>query len=157
MFVAKILDDKGHEVVTVNPDESVANIAATLSERRIGAMPVSSPGGALVGIVSERDVVAALAEHGRDALDRPVEEIMTRRVITCTRADHIDDLMARMTEGRMRHLPVLEGDRTGRYRFHRRCGESPHGRDRSRGAGSQGLHHHRVAPASVAAGQTVLP
>ena len=110
MFVAKILDDKGHEVVTVNPDESVANIAATLSERRIGAMPVSSPGGALVGIVSERDVVAALAEHGRDALDRPVEEIMTRRVITCTRADHIDDLMARMTEGRMRHLPVLEGD-----------------------------------------------
>ncbi len=110
MFVAKILDDKGHEVVTANPDESVASIAATLSERRIGAMPVSSPGGALVGIVSERDVVAALAEHGRDALERPVEEIMTRRVITCTRADHIDDLMARMTEGRMRHLPVLEGD-----------------------------------------------
>lgn len=111
MFVAKILDDKGHEVMTANPDESVASIAATLSERRIGAMPVSSPGGALVGIVSERDVVAALAEHGRDALERPVEEIMTRRVITCTRADHIDDLMARMTEGRMRHLPVLEGDR----------------------------------------------
>ena len=110
MFVAKILDDKGHEVVTANPDESVASIAATLSERRIGAMPVSSPGGALVGIVSERDVVAALAEHGRDALERPVEEIMTRRVITCTRADHIDDLMARMTAGRMRHLPVLEGD-----------------------------------------------
>ena len=110
MFVAKILDDKGHEVVTANPDESVASIAATLSERRIGAMPVSSPGGALVGIVSERDVVAALAEHGRDALERPVGEIMTRRVITCTRADHIDDLMARMTEGRMRHLPVLEGD-----------------------------------------------
>ena len=110
MFVAKILDDKGHEVMTANPDESVASIAATLSERRIGAMPVSSPGGALVGIVSERDVVAALAEHGRDALERPVEEIMTRRVITCTRADHIDDLMARMTEGRMRHLPVLEGD-----------------------------------------------
>ena len=110
MFVARILDDKGHEVVTADPDESVASIAATLSERRIGAMPVSSPGGALVGIVSERDVVAALAEHGRDALERPVEEIMTRRVITCTRADHIDDLMARMTEGRMRHLPVLEGD-----------------------------------------------
>ncbi len=110
MFVAKILDDKGHEVVTADPDESVASIAATLSERRIGAMPVSSPGGALVGIVSERDVVAALAEHGRDALERPVGEIMTRRVITCTRADHIDDLMARMTEGRMRHLPVLEGD-----------------------------------------------
>ena len=108
MFVARILDDKGHEVVTADPGESVAGIAATMAERRIGAMPVSSPGGSLVGIVSERDVVAALAERGRDVLDRPVEEIMTRRVITCTRADHIDDLMARMTEGRMRHLPVLE-------------------------------------------------
>lgn len=108
MFVARILDDKGHEVVTAGPGESVAGIAATMTERRIGAMPVSSPGGSLVGIVSERDVVAALAERGRDVLDRPVEEIMTRRVITCTRADHIDDLMARMTEGRMRHLPVLE-------------------------------------------------
>ena len=110
MFVAQILDDKGHEVATADPGESVANIAAILAERRIGAMPVSSPGGALVGIVSERDIVAALAESGRDVMDRPVEEIMTRRVITCTRSDHIDDLMARMTEGRMRHLPVLEGD-----------------------------------------------
>ena len=108
MFVARILDDKGHEVVTADPGESVADIAATMAERRIGAMPVSSPGGSLVGIVSERDVVAALAERGRGVLDRPVQEIMTRRVITCTRADHIDDLMARMTEGRMRHLPVLE-------------------------------------------------
>ena len=110
MFVAQILDDKGHEVATADPGESVASIAATLAERHIGAMPVSSPGGALVGIVSERDIVAALAESGRDVMDRPVEEIMTRRVITCTRSDHIDDLMARMTEGRMRHLPVLEGD-----------------------------------------------
>ena len=110
MFVAQILDDKGHEVATADPGESVANIAATLTERHIGAMPVSSSGGALVGIVSERDIVAALADSGRDVMDRPVEEIMTRRVITCTRSDHIDDLMARMTEGRMRHLPVLEGD-----------------------------------------------
>ena len=108
MLVARILNDKGHEVVTANPGESVASIAATMAERRIGAMPISSPGGSLVGIVSERDVVAALAERGRGVLDRPVEEIMTRRVVTCTRADHIDDLMARMTEGRMRHLPVLE-------------------------------------------------
>ena len=110
MFVAQILADKGHEVVTADPGELVGHIALVLFERRIGAMPVSSPGGALVGIVSERDVVAALAEHGRGVLDRPVEEIMTRRVITCARSDHIDDLMARMTEGRMRHLPVLEGE-----------------------------------------------
>ncbi len=110
MFVAQILADKGHEVMTAEPGWSVARIAATLAERRIGAMPVSSPGGALIGIVSERDVVTALARHGRDVLDRPVEEIMTRRVITCARADHIDDLMARMTEGRMRHLPVLDGE-----------------------------------------------
>ena len=110
MFVAQILADKGREVVTADPGESVGRIALTLAERRIGAMPVSSQGGALVGIVSERDVVAALAEHGRNVLDRPVGEIMTRRVITCARSDHIDDLMARMTEGRMRHLPVLEGE-----------------------------------------------
>ena len=110
MFVAQILADKGHEVVTADPGDSVGRIALALFERRIGAMPVSSPGGALVGIVSERDVVAALAEHGRGVLDRPVEEIMTRRVITCARSDHIDDLMARMTDGRMRHLPVLEGE-----------------------------------------------
>ena len=110
MFVAQILADKGHEVMTAEPGWSVARIAAMLSGRRIGAMPVSSPGGALVGIVSERDIVAALALHGRDVLDRPVEEIMTRRVITCTRSDHIDDLMARMTEGRMRHLPVLDDE-----------------------------------------------
>ena len=110
MFVAQILADKGHEVVTAEPEWSVARIAAMLSGQRIGAMPVSSPRGALVGIVSERDVVAALALHGRDVLDRPVGEIMTRRVITCARSDHIDDLMARMTEGRMRHLPVLEDE-----------------------------------------------
>ena len=110
MFVAQILADKGCEVVTAGPGEPVGRIARTLSGRRIGAMPVSAPGGALVGIVTERDVVAALAERGRDVLDRPVEEIMTRRVITCARSDHIDELMARMTEGRMRHLPVLEGE-----------------------------------------------
>jgi len=109
MLVARILADKGHDVVTASPGESVAGIAAILAERCIGAMPVSTARGVLVGIVSERDIVAALARRGRDVLDRPVEEIMTRRVITCTRSDHIDDLMARMTGGRMRHLPVMDG------------------------------------------------
>ena len=147
MFVAQILDDKGHEVATADPGESVASIAATLTERRIGAMPVSSPGGALVGIVSERDIVAALAESGRDVMDRPVEEIMTRRVITCTRSDHIDDLMARMTEGRMRHLPVLEGDELVGIVSIGDVVKARNERDRGRSAGAEGLYRHRLGPA----------
>ncbi len=109
MLVTRILADKGHEVTTASPGESLASIAATLAERGIGAMPVLTAAGAVVGIVSERDIVKAIAESGRDVLDRPVEIVMSRRVITCARTDHIDDLMARMTEGRMRHLPVMDG------------------------------------------------
>ena len=108
MRVARILEGKGCSVLTAMPSESVAGVAAALAENRIGAVPMISVSGGLAGIVSERDIVAALARRGCEALDRPAGEIMTRNVVTCRPDDHIHDIMARMTEWRIRHLPVLD-------------------------------------------------
>ncbi|BCP54196.1 inosine-5-monophosphate dehydrogenase [Kaistia sp. 32K] len=110
MTVAAILSRKGREVVTVPTDLSIATVIQMLAEHRIGAVVVTDGDRRILGIVSERDVVRALA-RGPGALDGVVESIMTAKVVTCTDRDTINDVMTRMTEGRFRHLPVVEDDR----------------------------------------------
>jgi CBS domain-containing protein len=110
MTVAWILDEKGRDVVTVAPEATLAEVAAILSGKRIGAVVVTEMG-AIRGIISERDIVRALAEHGTEGLRKPVCECMTERVVTCRPTDSVDGVMQTMTSGRFRHLPVVEDGR----------------------------------------------
>lgn len=110
MQVAQIIREKGGEVVTASADSTLAEAARTLADRRIGAVVVLE-GDAIGGILSERDVVRALARHGAGALDRKVGEFMTANVIVCGFADTVDALMEKMSSGRFRHLPVVEDGR----------------------------------------------
>ena len=105
--VANILDGKGNDVLTVTPESSVAALVKLLAEKRIGAVPVVDGAGRVKGIVSERDVVRALAVDAA-VLERKVESLMTREVQTCVLQDTVADLMEIMTRGRFRHLPVVE-------------------------------------------------
>ncbi len=111
MTVKAILSRKGDSVVTVEPSISLREVVRVLSEKRIGAVIVTDGDKHVIGMLSERDIVRTLAQQGPAALDERVETVMTRNVITCTEADKVSDIMERMTTGRFRHLPVLEGDR----------------------------------------------
>lgn len=108
MNVATILGDKGREVVTANADVSLLEIAKTLREHSIGCIVVSDGKDGIAGIVSERDLVRAIADSGTDVLKFPVSKIMTKKVITCRKSDTIHTIMAAMTDGRFRHMPVVE-------------------------------------------------
>ncbi len=110
MTVEKILRRKGGTVTTVNPQLSLADVCELLTRRRIGAVPVMD-GVTLAGIVSERDIGHVLAEHGAAALDLKVADAMTRSVQTITLQTTVEQAMAAMTEGRFRHLPVMENGR----------------------------------------------
>ena len=111
MTVASILKHKGAHVETVQPAATVQQVCTTLAQKRIGATVVVGPGGNVVGVVSERDVVNALAQQGPGALNRSIDEIMTRNVATCQLTDTSEALMEMMTRGRFRHVPVVEGGR----------------------------------------------
>jgi CBS domain-containing protein len=110
MRIADVLRNKGAAVATITPETSVAGLLTELTVHNIGAMVVVSPDG-LVGIVSERDVVRKLHEMGGEILLRPVSEIMTTLVVTCTPDDSVDRLNALMTENRVRHVPVVVNGR----------------------------------------------
>jgi CBS domain-containing protein len=107
MFVSDILAQKGGLVFTVTPGTSVAQLSQQLSTRRIGSMLVLDGEGAVAGIVSERDLVRALASHGAKAMELEARQVMTRDVVTCDPDDSIDEVMQTMTSGRFRHLPVV--------------------------------------------------
>lgn len=111
MTVKAILARKGTEVMTIEPGTKLANAVLALSQHRIGALVVTGADRRVVGIVSERDIVRTLAEHGCQALENPVSEIMTRKVVTCTERDTVAELMEQMTEGKFRHVPVVEQGR----------------------------------------------
>lgn len=111
MTVKAILAAKGGDVVTIEPNTDVASAVRLLAERRIGALVVTGADLRVVGILSERDIVQVLAERGAAALDLPLTEVMTRSVMTCTVFDTISSLMERMTQGKFRHLPVVEQGR----------------------------------------------
>ncbi len=111
MTVKSILSAKGSEVLTIEPATNLAAAAKLLAERKIGALVVTGPDRRVIGIVSERDLVQGLAAHGPAALDLPLTEVMTRKVMTCSISDTISSVMERMTEGKFRHLPVVEQGR----------------------------------------------
>ncbi len=106
MRISDVLRNKGAAVATITPETSVAGLLTELSVHNIGAMVVVSPDG-ILGIVSERDVVRKLHDMGADLLRRPVSEIMTTLVATCTPEDSVDSLSALMTNKRVRHVPVV--------------------------------------------------
>jgi CBS domain-containing protein len=107
MTVSQILKAKGRDVVTAGANTRVADIARTLSEKRIGAVVITGAGGRIEGIVSERDVVRDIGKMGAAALEQTVSSIMTRNVRTARESDSEAELMALMTENRIRHLPVV--------------------------------------------------
>ena len=110
MSVAAILKHKSHDIASVAPDATIADITTMLSHRRIGAVLVLESG-RLVGIVSERDIVQCLAKHGAAALDLPASHVMTKALQTATLRTSVGEAMTMMTTGRFRHLPVMDGDR----------------------------------------------
>lgn len=110
MTVAKILKSKGtDEVVTVKPGSTVAEAARVLSDKRIGSVVVSADGRTALGILSERDIVREIGRRGPGCLNEKVEQMMTSKLVTCTREDRAVDVLATMTKGRFRHMPVVEG------------------------------------------------
>jgi CBS domain-containing protein len=107
MNVEAILRSKGSDVATIRPDATIAAAVRELKTRGIGALLVSPDGKHVAGILSERDIVHALAEQGAELLATTVDRLMTRKVITCVPEDTVGELMARMTQHRFRHLPVV--------------------------------------------------
>jgi CBS domain-containing protein len=108
MTISIILASKGREVVTIAPSASLASAVGLLVEKRIGAVLILGADRRVVGILSERDVVRALAERGAGALEEPVSQTMTRQVSTCNENESVFNIMERMTEGRSRHVPVVD-------------------------------------------------
>jgi CBS domain-containing protein len=114
MNVATILKQKGRSVATIAPAATLQEVTRRLAQRRIGALVVVGARGQIEGIISERDIIRALSETGADCLSRPVAETMTRQVVTCQETDTLDEMMAMMTQGRFRHVPVVtDGDLVG--------------------------------------------
>lgn len=110
MLVSQILKSKGSEgVATIPPGTTVVKAVEILGQKRIGALVISKDGKTLSGIVSERDIVRELGRRGAACLSEAVDTIMTARVVTCTRGDATDDVLHKMTDGRFRHIPVVEG------------------------------------------------
>ena len=111
MSVAKILAAKGRDVATIHSDQTLGQAASQLAEKRIGALVVTTAGGEVLGILSERDIIRAIGQHSAGALESPVSQYMTRSVVTCDPAMSLDHLMESMTAGRFRHMPVIENGR----------------------------------------------
>ena len=111
MTVARILAEKGREIFTTRPHNTLKEVVELLASRGVGAVVVTDASTSVLGILSERDVVRVLARHGAPALEDQVSRHMTPKVITVTRADTIEHVMQTMTEGRFRHLPVVEDGR----------------------------------------------
>ena len=111
MTVKAILARKGNDVVTADPNASLADAVKLLSTHRIGAVVATGADRRIIGILSERDIVRVLGEKGAAALTTSIAEVMTRKVITCNATDTISAIMERMTSGKFRHVPVVDQDR----------------------------------------------
>jgi CBS domain-containing protein len=108
MKVAEILKSKGTKVVTMRPGSTIDTVVHRMRLERIGAVIISPDGKSILGVLSERDILHALAEHGADLLRVKAEDLMTREVVTCSREDALQSVMVKMTQRRIRHLPVVE-------------------------------------------------
>jgi CBS domain-containing protein len=111
MTVKAILSRKGNDVLTIDPNATLAAAIKLLADRKIGAVVITGAERQVIGILSERDIVRAFAASGPAALDEQVGQVMTRKVMTCDEAETISSLMERMTQGKFRHLPVVERGR----------------------------------------------
>lgn len=111
MTVKAILEQKGHDVVTIGPNAKLSEAIHILVDRRIGALVITNVDGKIVGILSERDVVRVLAKDGPEALDHPVRAGMTAKVKICNEHHTVNEVMEIMTNGRFRHLPVEKDGR----------------------------------------------
>jgi len=110
MKLAEVLRGKSREVFRIKTGDCIADAAIALTENKIGALLVEDDAGAIVGILSERDIVGGMGPHGADLHDVAVSELMTRNIIRCSPADTVNEAMAMMTDRRIRHLPVFDGD-----------------------------------------------
>ena len=110
MKLAELIRGKGHEIVKIKTTQSIAEAAIALTENKIGALLVEGQNGEIEGILSERDIVGGMAPHGADLHDVSVSELMTTNLIRCSSQDSVNEAMAMMTDRRIRHLPVFDGD-----------------------------------------------
>lgn len=110
MLISDVLHSKGRHVETVQETDTVAAAVRKLADRRIGALVVEDRWMKLVGIFSERDFVNAVADHGAAALDLPVQSLMSSPILSCRSQERVDTALAMMTIGRIRHLPVIDGN-----------------------------------------------
>ncbi len=108
MFVRNVLQHKGHEIISVSPDNSLQEVAKTLRENKIGAVLVCDDPKRMCGVLSERDIIIAIAKHGASVLEGKVSDFMTEGVYTCALDDDMKTVMEQMTWRRVRHLPVIE-------------------------------------------------
>jgi CBS domain-containing protein len=111
MTVSTILSVKGRDIITIEPGATLIAAAKLLAEKGIGALMILGPDHQITGILSERDIVRAIAERGAAALDNFVSTAMTQEVVTCRESETITGIMDRMTSGKFRHLPVVDQDR----------------------------------------------
>jgi CBS domain-containing protein len=111
MTVKEILSRKGSDVVTADPNATLSDAVQLLAARRIGAVVITGADRRIVGILSERDIVRTLADKGAHALEQPISEVMTRKVITCGVGETVPEIMERMTVGKFRHVPVVDQGR----------------------------------------------
>ena len=108
MTVSGIVANKGREVVSIEPNASIADAVRLLAQKRIGAAVILGADRRLAGIISERDIVRVLAERGAAVLDEPVSRTMTRKVESCSENETVAQIMERMTQGKFRHMPVVD-------------------------------------------------
>jgi len=111
MTISKILAEKGREIFSIEPAATLQSAATLLAEKRIGAVLILGADRRIIGILSERDIVRAVGERGVAALEQPVSQTMTRKVSTCTEGETLGCIMERMTEGKFRHVPVVDQGR----------------------------------------------
>lgn len=111
MFLEQIVKEKGGQVYSVAESATLKECAELLEKRKVGAMVILNEAGSLIGVISERDIVRNIAKSGATALVCKVGEVMTRQVVTARSRDTVESAMARMTDRRIRHLPVVEGGR----------------------------------------------
>ena len=135
MHVAQIIAEKGASVLTAGANDRITRLLKLLASRNVGAIVICDAAGAVIGIVSERDIVRAFADNGAAVLDMTAADLMTREVVTCSKEDTVIELMSVMTERRIRHLPVIDDGVLGRGHQHRRCRQVP---DRGSGERTDG-------------------
>ncbi len=111
MLINQLLNAKGPQVFKVTPEDTLSAVAALLHTRRVGAFIVADKGGKVVGIISERDIIRAIAIDGPDALGMAVAKVMTKDVVSANPGETVDSMLEVMTDRRIRHLPVMEGAR----------------------------------------------